>query len=75
MTTLADLLPVFTFAQQREKCVACRHSLIGLAQRSGVSSVTLRCDAVKHKRSCSIARSPSGACGPTAVLFQARSAA
>jgi len=52
--------------------VACRHSIVGLAQRYGASSITLRCDAVKHKRSCSIARAPSGACGPDAVLFQAR---
>lgn len=72
MTTLAAMLPTFTFAQQRVTCVACRHSIVGLAQRYGASSITLRCDAVKHKRSCSIARAPSGACGPDAVLFQAR---
>lgn len=73
MTVLADLLPPFTFADQRAQCERCRHRIeIPIkASKSENARVALRCDAIRGKRSCSLARAADGQCGPEATLFQA----
>lgn len=73
MRPLADLLPAYTFDQQRDQCARCAHRIeVPIkASRAEPDRVVLRCDVVRQKRSCSIARAATGQCGPDAKLFQA----
>ncbi|WP_067070369.1 hypothetical protein [Roseateles chitosanitabidus] len=73
MTPLAELLPAFTFDEQRAQCARCRHRIEMpiKASRAENARVVLRCNVISGKRSCSLARAPDGQCGPDAKLFQA----
>ncbi len=77
MTTLSNLLPRYTFAEQRAQCEACAH-----LQRATVSTTTssgppraLLCAAAKGTWGCSLMRAPGRPCGPEAALFKPRTPA
>jgi len=77
MSMLTDLLPAFTFAQQRATCEACVHLLraaVSVTPRCG-PTLALRCTARKGTRGCSLMRAPGQPCGPEAALFQPKDGA
>lgn len=72
MTTLAYMLPAFTFAHQRMTCEACRHVQRRVLESSRASTVVLKCGTTKNtnSNSCSLLRAPGQPCGPEAKLFE-----